>query len=168
MATFRPEEENSVYIGEGAEMTGAIRARDSVVIDGSFEGEIACNHLLVGPSGVVRGKIDVSSADIAGQVSAEIGAKHLLSIAATGRVEGKWDCGALEVARGGILNGAVNVAQSAGAAQREEVAESPASTEPEFAEEEEFEAPAPAIVAPLRPTPRLAQLNLRMPRRRAG
>lgn len=166
MATFRPEEENSVYIGDGAEMTGAIRARDNVVIDGSFDGEIFCDHLLVGPTGIVKGKIEVSSADISGHVSADIVAKHLLSVRATGQVEGKWECGALEVARGGVLDGAVHMAQGA-AVRREAIPEPEEVIEAEFVEEEEVEAPA-AIVAPLRQTPRLAQLNLRMPRRRAG
>ncbi|WP_442755037.1 bactofilin family protein [Methylocystis sp. JAN1] len=166
MATFRPDEENAVYIGHGAEMTGAIRARDSIVIDGTFDGEISCNHLLVGPSGVVKGRVNVSSADIAGQVSAEIVTKHLLSVRATGRVEGKWDCGTIEVARGAVLNGAAHVAQSAGAARREPVAEAHSIIETDYVEEEEYEAPAPALVAPPREAPRLTKLNLRTPLRR--
>lgn len=172
MATFRPEEENSVYIGQGTEMTGAIRARDSIVIDGAFDGEIACNHLLVGPSGVVKGRINVSTADIAGAVSAELVTKHLLVVRGTGRVEGKWDCGMIEVARGAILNGAAQVTQTAGAARRELLAEPPAFMETDYVEEyeevDQYEAPAP-IVAPLREPPRLTKLNLRTPlRRKAG
>ncbi len=170
MATFRPEEENSVYIGHGTEMTGAIRARDSIVIDGAFDGEIACNHLLVGPSGVVKGKINVSTADISGEVSAEIVTKHLLTVRGTGRVEGKWDCGMIEVARGAVLNGAAHVTQSAGATRRDAIVEQPALIESDYVEEEEYvaPAPAPAIVAPLRETPRLTKLNLRTLRRQVG
>lgn len=167
MATFRPEEENSVYIGHGAELTGAVRARDSIVIDGVFDGEIACNHLLVGPAGVVKGKINVSSADIAGQVSAEIVTKHLLAVRATGRIEGKWDCGTIEAARGAVLNGSVHVTETTTSARREGRAEKTVA-ETEVDVEEEYEAPAAAIVTPLREAPRLTKLNLRAPRRSVG
>jgi len=168
MATFRPDEENSVYIGHGAELTGAVRARDSIVIDGSFDGEISCNHLLVGPSGVVKGVVNVSSAEIAGQVSAEITTKHLLSVRSTGRVEGKWDCGTIEVARGAVLNGSAHVTETTSSARREARAETASAQayEPEFVEEEEYE--APVVVAPLRETPRLTKLNLRSARRSVG
>ncbi|WP_457798772.1 bactofilin family protein [Methylocystis sp. S23] len=166
MATFRHEEAKSVYIGEGAELTGVIQARDNVVVDGLFDGEITCNLLVVGQGGTVKGKVNASSADISGQVSAEIAVKHLLAVRATGRVDGKWDCGAIEVARGGVLNGAARVTETTSGARREGPA--PAAFRPDFVEEEEYEAPAPAVVAPLREAPRLTKLNLRTPRRSVG
>jgi cytoskeletal protein CcmA (bactofilin family) len=181
MATFRPDEENSVYIGHGAELTGAIRARDSIVIDGAFEGEIACNHLVVGQNGVVKGQINVTSADVAGQVGADIVAKNYLTVRATGRIEGKWDCGVIEVERGAVLIGAGHVAEASTAQRREpRAAETvvpapapaaqyhhtpiPAAPPPAAAEPE---APPPPVVEPIAPR-RLAQLNLRVPRRYAA
>jgi cytoskeletal protein CcmA (bactofilin family) len=169
MATFRHEEANSVYIGEGAELTGAVRARESVVVDGSFDGEIVCNHLVVGQGGTVKGKVNVATADIAGNVNAEIAAAQLMTVRATGRVEGKWDCAAIEVARGAVLNGSAHVAETAGDMRRESRAATlSAAFEPEIVEEEEHVAPAPAVVAPLREPPRLTKLNLRSPRRSVG
>lgn len=168
MATFRPEEENSVYIGQGTELTGAVRARDSIVIDGSFDGELVCNHLLVGQTGVVKGKINVSSAEISGQVSAEIVTRHLLAVRATGRIEGKWDCGSIEVARGAVLNGSAHVTETAGAQRREARAEEFEDVEPAFVEEEEYAEPAVAAVTPLREPRRAPKLILRAPRRSVG
>jgi cytoskeletal protein CcmA (bactofilin family) len=156
MATFRPEEEDSVYIGHGAELTGAIKARGSVVIDGSFDGEIDCNHFLVGASGNVKGKILVSTAEISGHVDAEITATELLAVRATGRVEGKWDCGALEVTRGGVLIGTVHVSDRAG--EQRMGAGKPIGTGVEFVEEEETPAPPRKVT----------KLNLRTPRRSVG
>ncbi|QGM96685.1 bactofilin family protein [Methylocystis parvus] len=165
MATFRNEEANSVYIGEGAELTGVIRARDSVVVDGSFDGEIVCNHLVVGQGGTIKGKVNVANADIAGSVNAEIAAGQLLTVRATGRIEGKWDCGTIEVARGAVLNGSANVAEMAGAARREARSETAAKVGP--AVEEEYESPA-AVVTALPEPRRLTKLNLRAPRRSVG
>lgn len=157
MAIFRPEEENSVYIGEGAELSGTIRARDSIVIDGVFDGEIICNHLLVGPGGEVKGKLAVASADISGRVAAEIVVKSLMTVRVGGRVEGKWECGAIEVARGAILNGSASVVETAGAQRREALVEQARDA---------GERPLRAI-APPEPR-RLTRLNLRAPRRSEG
>lgn len=170
MATFRPEEENSVYIGHGTELTGAIRARDSIVIDGSVEGEIICSHLVVGTAGVVKGVVSVSTADVAGHLSAEIVAKSLLVVRATGRIEGKWNCGVIEVARGAILNGTVDVIDS-GSQRRvtDNRVMEPAQGEAEFVDMTEVDAPVAALVAPTpaRGTRRIGALTLRSPRRTA-
>lgn len=168
MATFRPEEEDSVYIGHGAEISGAIRARDTIVIDGTVDGEIVCSHLVLGQNGSLKGIVNVSTADIAGHISAEIVAKNLLSVRSTGRVEGKWTCGMLEVARGAILNGAAGVSETAPPQQRR--AEPRAETvEVQFIDEPDMEeAPLPIAVTPLRKPTRLASLNLRAPRRSVG
>jgi cytoskeletal protein CcmA (bactofilin family) len=165
MATFRPEEEDSVYIGQGAELTGAIKARGSIVIDGSFDGEIDCRHLLVGPTGVVKGKIEVSTADISGYVNAEIAARDLLAVRAMGRVEGKWDCGAIEVTRGGVLNGAAHVAETeSGRRVVEELSEKRAAII-EFDETPVMNEPPPEL---RRVTKLQLRTPLRAPRRSVG
>jgi cytoskeletal protein CcmA (bactofilin family) len=157
MATFRPDQENSVYIGEGVELSGAIRARDAVVIDGAFDGEIVCNQLILGQNGSVKGKIEATSAEVAGLLQAEIIVTQLLAVRATGRVEGTWDCGALEVARGAVLQGSASVTHQGKAPTKE--APIPRLAPPPIAEDEEEEveaAPAPR---------RLTKLTLRTPRR---
>ncbi len=168
MPTFRPDQENSVYIGQGAELTGELRAQDIIVVDGAFDGEISCNHLVVGQTGVVKGKIVVSSAEVAGQVSAEITAKQLMTVRATGRVEGSWDCGALEVARGAVLNGSANVAETTGAPQHRREVPAPRRIEPALIEEELEEHETAVIAAPVLAPRRLTKLNLRVPRRSVG
>ena len=159
MTTFRPDQENSVYIGEGVEVSGAIRARDAVVIDGAFDGEIVCNQLILGQNGSVKGRIDATSADVAGVLQAEIVVRQLLAVRATGRVEGAWDCGALEVARGAVLQGSASVTDQAKPAKKE--APLPRLAPPAAIEEEERETTAAQ-------TPRrLTKLSLRAPRRSA-
>lgn len=105
MAEFRPEEKNVVYIGEGVSLSGSIQAQDVVVVDGNVEGEIWCNQLIVGETGVVNGKIAVTEADIYGRVGSDIAVKQLMIVRSSGRVEGKWIYGEIEVEKGGILTG---------------------------------------------------------------
>jgi cytoskeletal protein CcmA (bactofilin family) len=157
MTTFRPDQENSVYIGEGVELSGALRARETVIVDGAVEGEIVCNQLIIGQNGSVKGKIEAASADVAGYLQAEITVKQLLAVRATGRVEGTWDCGALEVARGAVLQGSASVTeQQAKAPTRNAPIPRLAPPEPEEDEDEVEAAPAPR---------RLTKLTLRAPRR---
>jgi cytoskeletal protein CcmA (bactofilin family) len=161
MTTFRPDQENSVYIGPGVELSGEIRARDIVVIDGAFDGDIVCNHLTVGQSGTVKGKIAATSAEISGHVNADITTKQLMSVRGSGRVEGRWDCGAIEVARGAVLNGAANVAESAPVPRSEAPLRLPEPVYARDEEEIEEEEAAPTIAGPRR----LTRLALRSPRR---
>ncbi|MBU3890469.1 polymer-forming cytoskeletal protein [Methylosinus sp. KRF6] len=105
MKDFRPEEKNVVYIGEGVSLTGSVKAQDTIVVDGAIDGEISCSQLIVGPSGVVNGTISVSDADIYGRIGTDITIKQLLIVRSTGRVEGKWIYGEIEVEKGGVLFG---------------------------------------------------------------
>jgi cytoskeletal protein CcmA (bactofilin family) len=105
MKDFRPEEKNVVYIGEGVSVTGSVKAQDTVVVDGMVDGEITCSQLIVGASGVVNGVISVSDADIYGRIGTDISIKQLLVVRSTGRVEGKWIYGEIEVEKGGVLFG---------------------------------------------------------------
>lgn len=105
MNDFRPEEKDAVYIGEGVSIKGAIQATETVVVDGSVEGEVACAQLIVGPNGVVTGTITVSEADIYGKIGSDISVKELMTVRASGRVEGKWTYGEIEVEKGGVLLG---------------------------------------------------------------
>jgi cytoskeletal protein CcmA (bactofilin family) len=105
MKDFRPEEKNVVYIGEGVSVTGSVKAQDTVVVDGMVDGEITCSQLIVGASGVVTGVISVSDADIYGRIGTDISIKQLLVVRSTGRVEGKWIYGEIEVEKGGVLFG---------------------------------------------------------------
>lgn len=105
MPNFRPDEKNVVYIGEGVTLNGVICAQDTVVVDGTVDGEITCAQLIVGEHGVVNGTITVSDADIYGKIGTTISVKQVLSVRSSGRVEGKWVYGELEVEKGGVLAG---------------------------------------------------------------
>jgi cytoskeletal protein CcmA (bactofilin family) len=105
MTSFRPEQENVIYIGDGVTAVGAFKAEETVVVDGKVDGEITCRHLIVGPSGVVNGQINVSSADVCGKIGSDISVRQLLTVRSMGRVEGKWIYGEIEVEKGGVLVG---------------------------------------------------------------
>lgn len=143
MAEYETED-GVVSVGDGVKLSGEIHAREVVIVDGAFNGEISCKRLVVGQTGVVDGRISVMEADVYGKVTGDIVARQSLVARSTARIEGTWLVGEIVAERGAILNGV-----SGDAAQRAEsravavALETPA-------------APAPAAPTMLRPSARLA------------
>lgn len=63
---------NRLYIGEGVTMKGEISVPDTLVACGSLEGDVTVGNLIVGETGVIKGRITVAeNAEISGKVSLE-------------------------------------------------------------------------------------------------
>lgn len=102
---FRPDQENVAYIGAGVTLKGEISVPDLIVIDGTVEGDIAARVVCVGQSGVVRGNISATEADISGWVTDHVEIKQHLIVRATGRVEGRVMYGEIELEKGAVVTG---------------------------------------------------------------
>jgi cytoskeletal protein CcmA (bactofilin family) len=68
--------------------------------------------LLVGPTGIIKGKVSVDQADIQGKIFDRIEAKVCLSLRRTGRIEGSAIYGEIEIEKGGVLSGEVTTIKS--------------------------------------------------------
>jgi cytoskeletal protein CcmA (bactofilin family) len=102
---FRPDQENVAYIGAGVTIKGEISVPDLIVIDGTIEGNVTARVVCVGQSGVIRGNISATEADISGTVSDHVEARQLLLVRATGRVEGRVMYGEIELEKGAVVTG---------------------------------------------------------------
>ena len=145
-AGFRPDQENVVYIGAGVTMKGEISVPDLIVVDGVVEGNVTARVVCVGQTGVIRGNIAATEADISGWITDLIDIKQLLIVRSTGRVEGRVMYGEIELEKGAVVTGdlsatddyrAVAVAAKPAPAQKAPVQEWIEDEEPESA-------PAPA------------------------
>jgi cytoskeletal protein CcmA (bactofilin family) len=100
---------NRLYLGEGATIKGAVVVADTVVVEGTLEGDIAVDNLIVSETGVVSGRISVGkSAEIFGRVFEKLDVKGLLILRASGRVDGSISFGALTIERGACITGEVS------------------------------------------------------------
>ncbi len=98
---------NTISVAKGVRLAASLTTQDHVIIDGTFEGDLTCSHLYVGPSGVVTGTVTVKSAEILGRVSNQLSVETLLVLRSSGRVEGRFSYGEFEVEKGGVLSGSV-------------------------------------------------------------
>ncbi len=104
-SSFRPDQENVVYIGAGVTLKGEISVPDLIVVDGTVEGDVTARVVCVGQTGVIRGNIAATEADISGWITDHIEIKQLLIVRATGRVEGRVMYGEIELEKGAVVTG---------------------------------------------------------------
>ena len=94
------------FLGEGTEFKGVLSFEGTVRIDGSLEGEILGEDLLiVGEPAVVKAEIDVGTAVVSGTVTGNIRARHRVELLAPSSVTGTIRTPSLVVAAGATFNG---------------------------------------------------------------
>ena len=103
----RASEQNSCHIGEGVIFKGSISAPDTVVVDGTVEGDITARAVRIGVSGAVKGSLNSIDADIHGKLSDKVEVRQFLHVRSTGRVEGEVACGDVQIEKGAILAASV-------------------------------------------------------------
>jgi cytoskeletal protein CcmA (bactofilin family) len=77
-------------------------------IQGEVEGTVIADSLIVRESGVVKGELQVTTAEIHGQVRGRLDVRDGLDVRGTGRVEGDLSYGRLAVAMGGHISGQIS------------------------------------------------------------
>ena len=96
---------SALIIGGGATINGTIKENNEISIQGTVEGDIECKDLIVGKSGILKGKIKTDTLSVEGNIEGELSVKGLLKLMASGIVSGKISYGSLQVQEGGKLMG---------------------------------------------------------------
>ncbi|MFO1060999.1 MAG: polymer-forming cytoskeletal protein [Dongiaceae bacterium] len=103
-------EAKKLIVGRGIVLTGEIRACDRLVVEGRVEATLADSRSIeIAESGLFKGSVQIDSAEISGRFEGDITVKHRLVVHSTGRVIGNIRYGQLEIERGGILSGTVEL-----------------------------------------------------------
>lgn len=110
-------DEGETVIRKGAEFKGTLNDRNSIYIDGKFEGKIISQaSVVVGEDAVIKGDIEAKSAAIGGKIMGSVVCKERVEIFSSGSLEGKITTSALVVAKGAFFNGQCTMVSSAGQA----------------------------------------------------
>lgn len=101
------DQKGNIFIGEGVTVTGSFSIPGRAVVNGTLNGELSADELLVGKQGQLTGQITVRNADVHGETNDTLTASNHLVIRGTGRVNGKASYGELEIERGGLVAGTI-------------------------------------------------------------
>ena len=105
MSFGKTENSNCAYIGEGCVLSGRIEVPDSIVIDGIVEGDLVARSIKVGLTGMIKGNIVTTEADIHGAVAQKFEVKQLLTVRSTGRIDGLVHYGEVLLEKGAVVTG---------------------------------------------------------------
>ncbi len=98
----------ATYIDRGCEMSGELRFRDNVRIDGQVEGEIYCEKsVVVGDDAMVRANIHAANVVIHGTVEGDVVASGETTLHKSSSVTGELKTGGIVVERGAQLRGCI-------------------------------------------------------------
>ena len=105
-----PGEGRRLIVGREICLSGEITACDTLVVEGQVEANLNDSHRIeITESGYFKGKVDIAIAEIKGRFEGELIARERLIIYKTGRVTGTVACAEIEIERGGIMSGTVDV-----------------------------------------------------------
>ena len=97
--------EGVVIIGKGTRIVGEITDCSRLEIQGSVEGTIVADTLVLRHGGGVKGRLQARHAEVHGDFNGILEVQDLLDVHSTGRVEGELAYGKLSVAMGGHISG---------------------------------------------------------------
>ena len=96
----------SSVIGKETEFKGSLEDKESVRIDGKFEGEIEVRgQLIVGEDAVIKANIKAKSVSIGGKVVGDVNCEGKVELFSSGSLEGKVKASDLTIAEGAFFNG---------------------------------------------------------------
>jgi cytoskeletal protein CcmA (bactofilin family) len=96
---------SDLIVGKGVRFSGSAVIPDRVVINGIFDGELTAGELIVEIDGEVSGTIIANHVDVKGVLRSTVTCSNLLTIHATGFIEGTMEYGELSIERGGKFAG---------------------------------------------------------------
>lgn len=97
-------------IRKGTEIKGDVTCSGDIRIDGSLGGTlISQGKVVVGPSGVIDGKVTCKNADVSGTIKAKLIVKELLQLKSTANILGDINTNKLSIEPGASFTGSCNM-----------------------------------------------------------
>lgn len=92
------------FIGAEITVSGNISGNGDLHLDGAIEGDLACNALILGPGGRVRGNIQATTATLAGTVEGAVDARSL-TVEKSARIAGDLTYESVSIENGAQVDG---------------------------------------------------------------
>ena len=92
-------------IGANSKFKGDIDTKGTLRIDGSMEGNVNADWVILGEKACLKGDVTARGIIIAGRVYGNLKAKEIVEIKAKGQVSGDISTGKLTIIEGGVFDG---------------------------------------------------------------
>ena len=100
----------TAFIDQGSQFEGKLTFKDTVRIDGRFQGEISSeNTLIIGESGEIQATIRSKTVVVSGTVIGDMHASRQVVLHKSSRVEGNINTASIVIEEGATLNGQVKM-----------------------------------------------------------
>ncbi|PIQ45242.1 MAG: hypothetical protein COW04_08615 [Deltaproteobacteria bacterium CG12_big_fil_rev_8_21_14_0_65_43_10] len=93
------------FIGSNCHFKGDIKAQGTLRIDGTVEGNIEANWLILGETAHLKGDTVSRGIIVGGRVDGNLNAREIIEIKAKGQVTGEITTSKLSIAEGAMFNG---------------------------------------------------------------
>ena len=94
-----------LMLGEGVKFSGTFSVPDVASISGTIEGELTARQILVGATGILKGKVSADVIDVRGEIHQDLTSNKSLFIRSTGKVTGNINYVEIEIEKGGTVQG---------------------------------------------------------------
>lgn len=102
-----------LVVGEGVKLSGNFVVPNSASISGTIDGDLTAREILVGSTGVLKGKVTADLVDVRGEIHENVTSNKALFVRATGKVIGTIQYAEIEIEKGGDLQGNLSKIDSA-------------------------------------------------------
>ena len=97
-------------IGTGTIITGDVRSKGDIRVDGTLKGSVnTSGKVVLGKEGVIEGDVVCNSADISGVIKAKITVSQLLSLKETAKLDGDIITNKLSIEPGATFTGSCSM-----------------------------------------------------------
>ncbi|MFN0040450.1 MAG: polymer-forming cytoskeletal protein [Burkholderiales bacterium] len=94
-----------LVVGEGVKLSGNFTVPNSASISGTIDGDLTAREILVGSTGVLKGKVTADLVDVRGEIHENVVSNKALFVRSTGKVIGAVQYAEIEIEKGGDLQG---------------------------------------------------------------
>lgn len=111
MFSRKNNEKLESFIGVNSSFKGDIKTKGTLRIDGSVEGNIETDWLIIGEKGILTGDVRANGVIVGGKIEGMVTAKEIIEIKGKGEITGDINTPKLSVSEGAILNGKATMAK---------------------------------------------------------
>ena len=101
-------QDGCLIVGEGVKLSGNFIVPNSASISGTIDGDLTAREILVGSTGVLKGKVTADLIDVRGEIHENVTSNKALFVRSTGKVTGTIHYVEIEIEKGGDLQGTLS------------------------------------------------------------